>query len=215
MSSATSCEGSRAWAGEVPGKVIICLEDICLGVSHSPLSHLGCPFPFPLSSPQRECISIHIGQAGVQIGNACWELYCLEHGIQPDGQMSSEKPIGVLDQSLDTFFSDTGTGKHVPRAVFADLEPTVIGELALGTRSRARSSVLGEPLVPWGGTWSVTGDPTASPLQMKFALAPTASCSTLTSSSLAGKMPPATMPVATTLLAGRSLSLCKSASASW
>ena len=35
----------------------------------------------------RECISIHVGQAGVEIGNACWELYCLEHGIQPDGQM--------------------------------------------------------------------------------------------------------------------------------
>ena len=35
----------------------------------------------------REVISIHIGQAGVQMGNACWELYCLEHGIQPDGQV--------------------------------------------------------------------------------------------------------------------------------
>lgn len=31
----------------------------------------------------REVISIHIGQAGIQVGNACWELYCLEHGIQP------------------------------------------------------------------------------------------------------------------------------------
>ena len=30
----------------------------------------------------RECISVHIGQAGIQVGNACWELYCLEHGIQ-------------------------------------------------------------------------------------------------------------------------------------
>uniref|UniRef100_A0A8C3TAM4 Tubulin/FtsZ GTPase domain-containing protein n=1 Tax=Chelydra serpentina TaxID=8475 RepID=A0A8C3TAM4_CHESE len=39
------------------------------------------------------CISIHVGQAGVQIGNACWELYCLEHGIQPDGQMPSDKTI--------------------------------------------------------------------------------------------------------------------------
>ena len=36
----------------------------------------------------REVISIHVGQAGVQMGNACWELYCLEHGIQPDGQVS-------------------------------------------------------------------------------------------------------------------------------
>ena len=33
----------------------------------------------------RECISIHIGQAGIQVGNACWELYCLEHGIQVRG----------------------------------------------------------------------------------------------------------------------------------
>ncbi|CAM8955527.1 unnamed protein product [Rhodiola kirilowii] len=30
----------------------------------------------------RECISIHIGQAGIQVGNSCCELYCLEHGIQ-------------------------------------------------------------------------------------------------------------------------------------
>lgn len=35
----------------------------------------------------REVVSIHIGQAGIQVGNACWELYCLEHGIQPDGQV--------------------------------------------------------------------------------------------------------------------------------
>ena len=35
----------------------------------------------------REIISIHIGQAGIQVGNACWELYCLEHGIQQDGTM--------------------------------------------------------------------------------------------------------------------------------
>jgi tubulin alpha len=76
----------------------------------------------------RECISIHVGQAGVQIGNACWELYCLEHGIQPDGQMPSDKTIGGGDDSFNTFFSETGAGKHVPRAVFVDLEPTVIGK---------------------------------------------------------------------------------------
>lgn len=77
---------------------------------------------------QRECISVHIGQAGVQIGNACWELYCLEHGIQPDGQMPSDKTVGGGDDSFNTFFSETGSGKHVPRAVFVDLEPTVVGE---------------------------------------------------------------------------------------
>jgi tubulin alpha len=60
----------------------------------------------------RECISVHVGQAGVQIGNACWELYCLEHGIQPDGQMPSDKTIGGGDDSFNTFFSETGAGKH-------------------------------------------------------------------------------------------------------
>uniref|UniRef100_A0A4W3H632 Tubulin alpha 1b n=1 Tax=Callorhinchus milii TaxID=7868 RepID=A0A4W3H632_CALMI len=80
-----------------------------------------------------ECISIHVGQAGVQIGNACWELYCLEHGIQPNGQMPSEKTIGGGDDSFNTFFSETGAGKHVPRAVFVDLEPTVIDEVRNGT----------------------------------------------------------------------------------
>jgi hypothetical protein len=77
---------------------------------------------------QRECISVHVGQAGVQMGNACWELYCLEHGIQPDGQMPSDKTIGGGDDSFNTFFSETGAGKHVPRAVFVDLEPTVVGK---------------------------------------------------------------------------------------
>ena len=42
----------------------------------------------------REVISIHMGQGGIQSGNACWELFCLEHGIQPDGQMPSDKTIG-------------------------------------------------------------------------------------------------------------------------
>ena len=81
----------------------------------------------------RECISVHVGQAGVQIGNACWELYCLEHGIQPDGQMPSDKTIGGGDDSFNTFFSETGAGKHVPRAVFIDLEPTVVDEVRTGT----------------------------------------------------------------------------------
>ncbi len=77
----------------------------------------------------REIISIHVGQAGVQMGNACWELYCLEHGIQPDGQMPSDTSIGVEgDDSFNTFFSETRSGKHVPRAVFVDLEPTVVGK---------------------------------------------------------------------------------------
>jgi len=81
----------------------------------------------------RECICIHIGQCGIQVGNACWELFCLEHGIQPDGQMPSDKTIGGGDDAFNTFFSETGAGKHVPRCVFVDLEPTVVDEVRTGT----------------------------------------------------------------------------------
>ncbi|KHN06388.1 Tubulin alpha-3 chain [Glycine soja] len=81
----------------------------------------------------REIISIHIGQAGIQVGNSCWELYCLEHGIQPDGMMPSDSTFGVAHDAFNTFFSETGSGKHVPRAVFVDLEPTVIDEVRCGT----------------------------------------------------------------------------------
>ena len=38
----------------------------------------------------RECISVHVGQAGSQMGNACWELYCLEHGKSPLPQFKFE-----------------------------------------------------------------------------------------------------------------------------
>ena len=69
----------------------------------------------------RECISVHVGQAGCQMGNACWELYCLEHGLQPDGMMPSDKAAGAVDDSFSTFFSETGAGKHVPRYIFYQL----------------------------------------------------------------------------------------------
>ncbi|XP_029472709.1 tubulin alpha-3 chain-like isoform X2 [Rhinatrema bivittatum] len=81
----------------------------------------------------RECISVHLGQAGVQMGNSCWELYCLEHRIQPDGIIPGGKGSGQGSLSYETFFSETESGKHVPRAVFVDLEPTVIDEIRTGT----------------------------------------------------------------------------------
>ena len=75
---------------------------------------------------QRECISLHVGQAGCQIGNAAWELYCLEHGIDPTGKVS-EDHVNDVNDSHSTFFAETESGQRVPRAVYVDLEPTVIG----------------------------------------------------------------------------------------
>ena len=43
--------------------------------------------------------------------------------------MPSDKTIGGGDDSFNTFFNETGAGKHVPRAIFVDLEPTVVGKI--------------------------------------------------------------------------------------
>lgn len=80
----------------------------------------------------REIINVHIGQAGVQMGASCWELYCLEHNIHSDGTLNEGGEQNPKDSSFDTFFSATGGGRYVPRAVFVDLEPTVIDEVRTG-----------------------------------------------------------------------------------
>ena len=49
------------------------------------------------------------------------------------GRAAASPVAGVEDDAFNTFFSETGAGKHVPRAVFLDLEPTVIDEVRTGT----------------------------------------------------------------------------------
>lgn len=66
------------------------------------------------------------------MGNACWELYCLEQNIWPDGTADVHNE-GESNDSFTTFFNETSTGKYVPRAIFVDLEPTVIGEFYLNS----------------------------------------------------------------------------------
>jgi tubulin alpha len=90
----------------------------------------------------REIISVHIGQAGVQTGNACWELFSLEHDIQPNGRVadvrddrssSTRRSVDEGNESVGTFFKEIDSGQYVPRAVMIDLEPTVIDEIRMGT----------------------------------------------------------------------------------
>jgi len=45
--------------------------------------------------------------------------------------MPSDKGMGGADESFNTFFSQTGTGRHVPRSIMVDLEPTVVGRVPM------------------------------------------------------------------------------------
>lgn len=57
----------------------------------------------------------------------CRELFCLEHGIQPDGQMPPDQSLGGGDDAFNTFFSETGAGKHVSVAVCVGLAAARFG----------------------------------------------------------------------------------------
>uniref|UniRef100_R4FLP9 Tubulin alpha chain n=1 Tax=Rhodnius prolixus TaxID=13249 RepID=R4FLP9_RHOPR len=77
----------------------------------------------------KEVISLHVGQFGVQFGNALWELYCLEHGILPNGELQDS----VIDQAGISGFYEEGINRRFsPRAVYCDLEPSVIDQVRAG-----------------------------------------------------------------------------------
>jgi len=82
----------------------------------------------------KECVCVHIGQAGCQVGFRCWELFTTEHGIQPDGTRTNDPFDGIPDDgAYQGFFHDTGTGQHVPRSIFVDTEPSVIDDIRISS----------------------------------------------------------------------------------
>ncbi|KAM5380181.1 hypothetical protein ACJZ2D_003632 [Fusarium nematophilum] len=79
-----------------------------------------------------EILHLHLGQAGTQLGNSAWELYLLEHGLGPDGRPDPNAPDIGDPGSFETFFTETSSGKHVPRSIFVDLDPSPIDEIRTG-----------------------------------------------------------------------------------
>ncbi|CAK60703.1 unnamed protein product (macronuclear) [Paramecium tetraurelia] len=74
-------------------------------------------------------ISLYKGQAGIELGNNCWELFVLEHRIQVDGYSIQVKKLGIIDDAFQNFFSETGNNKHSQRSLFIDLDRNTIDEL--------------------------------------------------------------------------------------
>lgn len=70
-----------------------------------------------MSFNQRETLSIHIGQAGIQIGSELWKLYSIEHGISASGKVENFGD-SCTETGRNTFFEETNHEKFVPRSVF-------------------------------------------------------------------------------------------------
>jgi len=68
----------------------------------------------------REIISLHIGQCGVHVGAMFWQTVCGEHSIENTGLFAGSD-CNELPR-LPVFFSESSTGRFVPRNLFIDLE---------------------------------------------------------------------------------------------
>ncbi|XP_017889363.1 tubulin alpha chain-like [Ceratina calcarata] len=87
-----------------------------------------------MDSKPGEIIPIFVGQAGTQIANACWELFCLEHGISSSGCLS--QGYYPPDINMCSVFAETQVRKMTPRTIIVDLEPTVVDEIRTGAYKR-------------------------------------------------------------------------------
>ena len=67
------------------------------------------------------------------------QLYCLEHGIQPDGFLTEERKAADPDHGFSTFFSETGMRDPFPSATAVRAELTVDIVQATENMSRERS----------------------------------------------------------------------------
>lgn len=91
---------------------------LCLGTVRGRLHHL-------TSSRHHDAIG--------RLANSFRASYLLEHGLGHDGRPDpNAKDIGDPG-SYETFFTETSNGKHVPRAIFVDLDPSPIDELRTGS----------------------------------------------------------------------------------
>ena len=79
----------------------------------------------------REIICIHIDQGGIQLGNACWELFCLEQeSARLEGTLQSPKE--TANDAYQVFFEEKKLGKHIPRNLYIDLDEYIINEAHTG-----------------------------------------------------------------------------------
>ncbi len=66
------------------------------------------------------------------MSSAFWELFCVEHGISPEGTSINVdgKDSSEFDDGRHVFFEETECKGYSPRTVILDSEPLVIGQFS-------------------------------------------------------------------------------------
>ena len=83
-------------------------------------------------SDDKEILCLHIGKTGLEVGLSCWELFCFENNIQPNGELYNFYNLENGELPLPTFFNETKNYRFVPRSIFIDPDPTLIQSVKTG-----------------------------------------------------------------------------------
>eukprot|EP01052_Picozoa_sp_SAG31_P018077 SAG31_NODE_1265_length_9070_cov_5.167205_3_plen_788_part_00 len=84
-----------------------------------------------------EMLSVHAGGCGVRMGSAFWTRLCTEHDVNADGCCPTESYHGKNSRWKEfgrkKWLTETSDGHWKPRALFIDMEPSVLDEIRLGS----------------------------------------------------------------------------------
>lgn len=72
---------------------------------------------------------MQIGQAGLRVGDACWELFNLEHGIDAQGRPFPDSPAAAHPHN---FYQELPSGRLLPRALHVDTDGYSVDEVRTG-----------------------------------------------------------------------------------
>ncbi|OMJ95053.1 hypothetical protein SteCoe_1587 [Stentor coeruleus] len=72
-----------------------------------------------------EIISLHLGQAGTDIGTSIWDLFSKEHNIDNLGIIKTQPQ----DNFHLSFFSETSSSRYLPRAIFLDSDVKLLDKI--------------------------------------------------------------------------------------
>jgi tubulin alpha len=70
---------------------------------------------------EREIVSLHIGQTGIQLADPLWKVFCIDHGIPFENQSKElHYSLDSKDEIFKNFFHEHSEKKYEPRSIFAD-----------------------------------------------------------------------------------------------
>ena len=93
----------------------------------------------------REIITLQVGQCGNRMGQNFWELISEEHNISHDGTHQGQ--CDFKTEKLDVYYDESFKSRHIPRAIFMDLEPGPIDSVqgsSLGRIFRPENFINGK-----------------------------------------------------------------------